>query len=124
MANLKQLAYLMLSVVFVMGGYRAYAQPGHRVEQAAALGIPEAETAVKVNGLAMVVGGVMLGLGIFPKLAAAGLFASLIPTTIAGHPFWKETEEAASKQQQTQFAKNLAMLGGLLLVMIDSRKRA
>ncbi len=124
MANLKQLAYLMLSVIFVMGGYRAYARPGHRVEQVAALGIPEPETAVKVNGLTMVIGGTMLGLGIFPRLAAAALFASLIPTTIAGHPFWKETEEGPRKQQQTQFTKNLGLLGGLLLVLADSRKRA
>ncbi len=124
MANLKQLAYLLLSVIFIQGGYRAYAQPGHRVEQVAALGIPEPETAVKVNGLTMVIAGSMLGLGIFPKLAAAALFASLIPTTIAGHPFWKEQDEAARKQQQTQFAKNLGLLGGLLLVMVESRSRS
>lgn len=124
MANLKQLAYLLLSVIFIQGGYRAYAQPGGRVKQVAALGIPEPETAVKANGLTMVIAGTMLGLGIFPKLAAAALFASLIPTTIAGHPFWKEQDEAARKQQQTQFAKNLGLLGGLLLVMADSRKRA
>lgn len=124
MANLKQLGYLLLSVIFIQGGYRAYTQPGGRVKQVAALGIPEPETAVKVNGLTMVIAGTMLGLGIFPRLAAAALFASLIPTTIAGHPFWKEQDEAARKQQQTQFAKNLGLLGGLLLVLADSRKRA
>lgn len=123
MANLKQLAYLLLSVIFVTGGYRAYARPGHRVEQVAALGIPEPELAVKANGLTMVIGGLMLGLGILPRLAAAALFASLIPTTIAGHPFWKVKDEAARKQQQTQFAKNLGLLGGLLLVIIGSRSR-
>ena len=121
MANIKQLGYLLLSGVFIMGGYRAYAQPGHRVEQAAAIGIPEPELAVKANGLTMLIGGAMLGLGIFPKLAAAALFASLIPTTLAGHPFWKEEDEATRKQQQTQFAKNLGLMGGLLLVIADRR---
>lgn len=119
MANLKQFAYLLLSVIFVQGGYRAYAQPGHRVDPVAKIGIPEPELAVKANGAAMVVGGAMLGLGILPKLGAAILFASLIPTTLAGHAFWKEEDEATRKQQQTQFAKNLGLLGGLLLVIAD-----
>ena len=82
-------------------------------------GIPEPELAVKANGAAMVVGGAMLGLGILPKLGAAILFASMIPTTLAGHAFWKEEDQAARKQQQTQFAKNLGLLGGLLLVIAD-----
>jgi putative oxidoreductase len=124
MAILKQLAYLLLSVLFIQGGYRAYIQPGGRVEQVAALGIPEPELAVKVNGLAMVIGGAMLALGILPRLAAAVLFASLVPTTIAGHAFWKEETEAGRKQQQTQFAKNLGLLGGLLLVMADRKSPA
>jgi putative oxidoreductase len=123
MANIKQLAYLLLSVIFVMGGYRAYAQPGHRVEQAAALGIPEPELAVKANGLTMVIAGAMLGLGILPKLAATALFASLIPTTIAGHPFWKAEDQVGRNMQQTQFAKNLGLLGGLLLVMTDRKAK-
>ena len=123
MANLKQLAYLLLSVIFIQGGYRAYAQPGGRVKQAADLGIPEPELAVKANGLTMVVGGGMLALGILPKLAAAVLLASLIPTTLAGHAFWKADDEAARKQQQTQFAKNLGLMGGLLLVLADRKAK-
>jgi uncharacterized membrane protein YphA (DoxX/SURF4 family) len=65
----------------------------------------------------------MLALGILPKLAAAALFASLIPTTLAGHPFWKVEDDAGRKQQQTQFAKNLGLLGGLLLVMADRKAK-
>ncbi len=124
MANIKQLGYLLLSVVFIMGGYRAYAQPGHRVDQVAKIGIPEPELAVKANGLTMLIGGAMLGLGIFPKLAAATLFASMVPTTIVGHPFWKAEDEAGRKQQQTQFAKNLGLLGGLLLVLAASKSHS
>ncbi len=124
MANIKQLAYLLLAGIFIHGGYHAYTNPGHRVEQAAAIGVPEPELAVKVNGLTMVIAGIMLGLGIFPKLAAAMLFGSLIPTTIAGHPFWKAQDEVGRSQQQTQFAKNLGLMGGLLLVMAASKSRS
>ncbi|MDP8930210.1 MAG: DoxX protein, partial [Actinomycetota bacterium] len=70
--------------------------------------------------LTMLVSGVALALGIKPKLAASVLAASLVPTTLAGHPFWKlEDKEAA--QQRIQFMKNLGLLGGLMGVMGSRR---
>ena len=51
-----------------------------------------------------------------PPLA---LIASLIPTTVAGHPFWTIEDPAARAQQRIHFLKNSAMLGGLLLVVLD-----
>lgn len=47
------------------------------------------------------------------------LAASLVPTTLAGHPFWTIEDPAARKVQRTQFHKNLAMIGGLLFVAIE-----
>jgi len=46
----------------------------------------------------------------------------LIPTTFVGHPFWKESESAARKNQQVQFLKNLGLIGGLLLVLLEKNK--
>ena len=80
------------------------------------LGLPEPETMVVVNSVAHVVGGVAMALGIFPRLAAAGLAASLVPTTLAGHRFWEMEDEQARNQQITQFLKNLGLIGGLLAV--------
>jgi uncharacterized membrane protein YphA (DoxX/SURF4 family) len=40
----------------------------------------------------------------------------MIPTTLAGHPFW-ELEGAERKAQEVQFYKNLALIGGLLLAL-------
>lgn len=66
----------------------------------------------------MTVAGAMLALGIAPRTAAAILAGSLVPTTLVGHPFWNEEREV-SAAQKIQFTKNLAMLGGLLLIMAD-----
>jgi uncharacterized membrane protein YphA (DoxX/SURF4 family) len=68
----------------------------------------------------MVIGGTALAVGIFPRLAALGLFASMIPTTLVGHSFWEEETPAGRKMHQTQFLKNLAIMGGLLQVVFDS----
>ena len=48
--------------------------------------------------------------------------AGLIPTTVAGHPFWSHPKEQRSTHQ-TQFLKNLGLLGGLLLAAADTEGR-
>jgi uncharacterized membrane protein YphA (DoxX/SURF4 family) len=67
----------------------------------------------------MVVAGSALALGWWPRAAAAMLAGSLVPTTLVGHPFWRETTRSGRAAQQVQFLKNLGLLGGLLLVLAD-----
>jgi uncharacterized membrane protein YphA (DoxX/SURF4 family) len=119
----KWLARLCLSGIFIVGGYEAFMEPAPRTKRLPNLGMSESELAVKINGASMVLGGVAMGLGIFPKMAAFGLLSSLIPTTLAGHPFWKEPEATTLKQQRLQFAKNLGLIGGLLLVLADAKPK-
>jgi uncharacterized membrane protein YphA (DoxX/SURF4 family) len=116
---IRSLARLLLSVIFISGGADAFLKPGGRVDKVANAGLPQPRQSVELNGLAMVIGGALLALGIFPKLAAAILMASIVPTTVVGHAFWKEESDASKKAQQIQFFKNLGLLGGLLLVLSE-----
>lgn len=107
----------LLGAMFMKLGFDAARQPGPRVEKAASLGLPlDPELAVRGNGAAMVLGGAALALDKLPRLATLGLLASMIPTTLAGHPFW-ELEGAERKAQEIQFYKNMALIGGLLLAL-------
>jgi uncharacterized membrane protein YphA (DoxX/SURF4 family) len=81
------------------------------------------EILVQVNGAVQVGAGVLLALGVLPRLSALALAASLVPTTAAGHRFWEEAEPAARAQQTIHFLKNAAMLGGLLAVIGSPRPR-
>lgn len=120
---MRLLGQILLAIIFIEGGADAFVRPGGRVKTVADANLPailpNPKTAVELNGAAMVIGGSMLALDMAPKLAAAGLFASLLPATLVGHAFWKVEDEAARKAQQTQFAKNLGLLGGLLLVIVQ-----
>lgn len=116
---LKTLGHMLLSGVFILGGADAFAKPGGRAKTVAKAGIPASEAAVVLNAAVMVVGGTALALEIFPKLAATVLIGSLVPTTLVGHAFWKETDAAALKNQRTQFLKNLGLLGALILVLLE-----
>jgi uncharacterized membrane protein YphA (DoxX/SURF4 family) len=106
----------LLAGIFLKGGADAFVEPGGRVHGVAQAGLPNPRVAVELNGAAMVVGGAMLAFNIAPGLAAAALIGSLVPTTLVGHPFWKEEQEAARNAQYIQFLKNLGLIGGLLLL--------
>lgn len=108
---LRTLDRLLLSGIFVNGGWHAFSNPGGRVGKVADAGIQNPELAVEMNGALMVIGGALLGLNIAPKLAATMLIGSLIPTTVVGHPFWREKTSQGFQNQATQFLKNLGLIG-------------
>ncbi|HEX6510422.1 MAG TPA: DoxX family protein [Chloroflexota bacterium] len=113
---------LLLALPFVLGGWEAAREPGPRVGQAAATGVPNPEMAVRANGIIMVIAGIALAFGRLPRWAAAVLALVLVPTTIAGHAFWKETESQKRTGQLTHFLKNVSMIGGLLGVVAGGQR--
>jgi len=122
MHALRRAALAALGAPFVWLGYEAASEPGGRVALAAGLGVPWPEASVRLNGAAMVAGGVALVLGIQPRLAAAGLVASMVPTTLAGHSFWTHEDPAARTANRIQFLKNLGLVGGLVAVAAGDQR--
>ncbi|MFN2607915.1 MAG: DoxX family protein [Acidimicrobiales bacterium] len=129
MTILRRLARPMLASVFVVGGADTLRNPEPRVQMAesvtpklaSALPIPDdTEQLVKINAGVQVAAGVLLAIGRFPRLSAAVLAGSLVPTTYAGHRFWEEDEEMSKATQRIHFLKNLGLLGGLLLAVVDT----
>jgi putative oxidoreductase len=128
LASLRPVARVLTGSTYVLLGFDALREPGGRVDQAApvlatirkVVPLPEDdELVVRGNAAVMVASGTLLALGIAPRLSALALACSLIPTTLAGHSYWAVEDPAVRKQQRIQFHKNLAMLGGLLLAVID-----
>ncbi len=123
MSVLSMLSRVALGAPFVYLGYQAVKEPGGRVVAATRFGIPDeyADLAVRANGAAMVLGGLSVATGICPRLGAAVVAGSMVPTTMAGHAFWKDTDPKAKAANLTQFLKNLGMVGGLLAVVAQRR---
>lgn len=63
-----------------------------------------------------ILGGVGLGLGVFPQWSALALLAFLVPATLISHSFWLAAGTPAFQGLLLQFSKNLAICGGLLFV--------
>jgi uncharacterized membrane protein YphA (DoxX/SURF4 family) len=125
----RRIARPLLASAFIGGGVDTLRDPAPRVKAseqvsaklAAALGLPDdPEMLVKVNAGVQVGAGILLTIGKFRRLAALLLIGSILPTTWAGHRFWEHEDAEEREQQRMQFLKNLAMLGGLILELVDS----
>ena len=128
----------MLAAQFIQGGISALRAPeGHAaaarpvleavapavdkaIEIAPVQHRPDDVTLIKIDGAVKIVAGTLLAFGKFPRLASTTLAASLIPTTLAGHRFWEETDPQRKREQQIHFLKNASLLGGLLIAAADT----
>jgi len=82
----------------------------------AAAGVPAAGGMLGLTIVLEVAVGLMLILGLQARLAALAIALFLIPVTFLFHAFW--SADAASFQNElTQFLKNAAIFGGMLLVI-------
>jgi putative oxidoreductase len=123
-APLRAAGRVALAAMFITGGADAMLDPGPRTAKAEEVGVPlDPELAVRANGAAMLAAGVALALGIWPRLAAGVLAGTIVPTTLAGHPYWQIDDPAARRQQRAHFFKNLGLLGGALLVCAERPAR-
>ncbi len=125
---LRVVARIMIGTTFVVLGADAVVAPGKRPDIAAptlasirkVVPLPEDDAVVvQANAAVQAAGGAMVALGRLPRLSALVLIASMIPTTAAGHAFWTIEDPVERRQQRTQFLKNAAMVGGLLLLVLD-----
>ena len=116
MLDLRTLTRPLLAAPFIVGGIGALRAPKPSAPAAD-------ETLDKLNAGAQIVAGIALASGFFPRLASLVLSASIVPTTIAGHRFWEEDEPSQRNGQMVQFAKNAAVLSGLLATALDTGGR-
>lgn len=125
----RTIARPLVASVFIVSGLDVLMNPEPRAKAAkpvvdkVASVIPFAPTdpveAVRLNAAVHLGAGVLLAAGVMPRLAALALAASMVPTTIAGHPFWEIDDPVKRSQQRVQFLKNTGILGGLLVLALD-----
>ncbi|MFZ0634524.1 MAG: DoxX family protein [Candidatus Acidiferrales bacterium] len=108
-------ARILLSVVFLVSGTLKIVGFNTMVGYAAAVGLPLPAVSLAIAAAIELIGGVMLLTGYKARVAAWVLFAYLIPTTLLFHHFWA-IRGPEQLTQMVNFLKNLAIMGGLLVV--------
>jgi uncharacterized membrane protein YphA (DoxX/SURF4 family) len=139
MTATRLIARPLLASAFVVGGVSglrnapalaAKAKPvTDRLRPALEKAVPQVKipedtvTLVRINAVAQILAAGALARGRAPRLSSTVLAASLLPTTVAGHQYWNETDPQVKVNQRLHFFKNLSMLGGLLLAAVDTEGR-
>lgn len=126
----------MLASIFIVSGIRVLLNPDSRADAAKRVTdkvgpliekidprLPsDTRSLVQIKAGVDVAAGLMLATGRLTRPAALALAVNLVPTTLAGHPFWTMPKPERN-MQETHFLKNLALLGGLLLAAADTQGR-
>jgi uncharacterized membrane protein YphA (DoxX/SURF4 family) len=123
----------MLASIFVVGGVNALRNAPAMAAKAKpvtdrivpviqrAVPIPEdPATLIRINSGVQIAGALALATGRAPRLSAAVLAVSLLPTTAAAHRFWEVDDQPQRTQQQLHFFKNVSLLGGLVIAAGDT----
>ena len=104
------IARTFLAVIFINSGIGKISNFGGLQEQIANAGLPLAVLVAFFTIVFQLVGGTALILGYKTRIGAVLLLLFLVPATLVFHNL------IADPTQTTQFLKNLAIIGGLLMV--------
>ncbi|WP_200871961.1 DoxX family protein [Actinomadura welshii] len=85
---------------------------------AAAKKLPMPRLAVQVSGVYILVAAVLLVLGVWPDLAAIAFVPFLLITAFVFHDFWRQESPETRQQEQIQFNKEIALVGGALALFV------
>lgn len=109
---------LMLSVIFIISGISKIGGYATTVGYMESRGLPAAPFFLYAAVLVELGCGLSLATGFRARIGALVLFAFLIPTTYFFHfkPAFDEAMNLVDRTQLIQVMKNLAIMGGLLMV--------
>jgi putative oxidoreductase len=114
-------ARVMIGLIFVLGGWPKLLHFQTAVSNMTQRGIPDflAYLAPPVEFF----GGLALILGFLTPYTALLILLFTIIATATSHRFWEFTDPAQYRAQNTNFWKNICMMGGMLLLWVTAGGR-
>jgi uncharacterized membrane protein YphA (DoxX/SURF4 family) len=111
---------ILFALVFLRFGVAHLTQTEGSAQYAAYKGVPRARFAVIGTGVAMLVGGAAVVLGVWMDLAALGLAIFVVVAALIMHRFWEEDDAQTRAGELAQFMKNISLAGGALILLAVS----
>lgn len=111
---------VLLSIIFIVSGLGKLPHFSAIAGMMASKGIPLASFALVVTLVIEIGIGLLLLTGLKVRYAAVILALWLVPVTLTFHNFWA-FQGQEQQEQMVNFLKNLAIIGGLLVVAASSR---
>lgn len=104
----------LFAFIFILSSPRLFQQGS--INAAAQHGLPLAQILVPLSGVVAALGGLSILLGYRTRIGAWLIAIFLLVVTLVMHNFWAVADPAMAQTQMVNFLKNVAMLGGALLI--------
>ena len=111
-----------LAWLFLWSGYEKLANPAFTVAYMQSYGLPAADLSMWPALLLELVGGAMLVLGWKARWVALALAVYTVAATFIFHAYWSAPADQVMNEQ-IHFMSNLAIAGGLLLILAHGSGR-
>src|SRR5688572_17268259 len=120
---------VLFALVFIITAFGHFSADS--IGHAASKGVPLPDILVPLSGVMSLLGGLSIALGFQALIGAWLIVAFLLPGSFMMHAFWAVDDPHAAMMDRIQFMKNMAQLGGPLLiaywgagpVSVDARRR-
>ena len=106
---------------FIYNGIHHFMDVSTMASYAAGKGVPMAEAAILGTGVMLIVGGGSVLLGLWPRFGILCTALFLLGVTPVMHNFWHIPDPGQRMIEMTSFLKNLALLGGTLMLVAVPR---
>ena len=111
------LGRLIFGGFFLYNGINHLKQRKQLAQYAQAKKVPAPDFAVTASGVALLLGGASILLGIKPKIGALSIAGFLAGVSPVMHDFWKAEDPTQRVNDMINFSKNMALLGATLALM-------
>src|SRR5215469_2015496 len=112
---------VIVGCFFIMNGFNHFMKLNMMTGYAKSKGLPAPALAVGGSGVFLFLGGLSLLLGYHPTIGAALLVTFLLGVSFGIHNFWTVQDQQAKQVEMTNFLKNMAILGLLLMTVAIPR---
>ncbi len=117
MAIIFLIGRILFGGYFIMNGYNHLKNSAGLAGYAQSKGVSSPKAAVIGTGILMLLGGLGIVLGVFPRFAVLLLEIFLIPVTFKMHQYWKITDPMQKMSERINFSKNIALIGATLMFL-------
>jgi putative oxidoreductase len=111
------LGRILIAAIFIQSGFEKLMGLGGFTAMLANAGVPMSSVLAPIGAVVEFGGGLAILLGLGTRYAALAMIVFVVAATLISHRFWAYPPEQ-QQAQMVNFAKNVAIIGGFLLVFV------
>lgn len=109
---------VLMGWIYVESGWRKLTGMDAFIASLVRRNVPQATLWGWIGAPLEFLGGLALVLGVYTRCAALVMIVFTIVATLIGHRYWEIADLSARRMQQSHFAKNVTIIGGLILLFV------